>query len=69
MYYCFYDFFDRYESRMCSKFVLVDSIGDVCDGFWINGIYQFTKGSDCKWWIPPSAIIMVEKLDGPSNQD
>lgn len=31
------------------------------EGFWINASYRFTKASDCKFWIPPTAIRYVEK--------
>ncbi len=32
-------------------------------GFWINDKLQFTKASDCKYWIPPSQILYVEKQE------
>lgn len=38
-----------------------DGIGDFVDGFWINDDYQFTKGSDAKFWIPPSCIRYISK--------
>jgi len=37
------------------------SIADVKDGFWVNSNLEFTNGSDCKFWIPPSRIIFVVK--------
>lgn len=40
-----------------------DGIGAFNKGFWINHNYQFTKGSDCKYWIPPSQIIYIEKTE------
>lgn len=30
-------------------------------GFWINEEFEYTKASDCKYWIPPSQILHVEK--------
>ena len=37
-------------------------IADFKDGFWINEKFEFTKGSDYKYWIPPSKIIYIQKL-------
>lgn len=34
------------------------------DGFWVNGALEYTKGSDCRVWIPPSRIICIEKIGG-----
>ncbi len=31
-------------------------------GFWIDEDLHFTKGSDCKYWIPPSQILYIEKV-------
>jgi hypothetical protein len=30
-------------------------------GFWITEQLKLTKGGDCKYWIPPSQIILIEK--------
>ena len=38
-----------------------NSIADFEDGFWINDNLKFTKGPDCKFWIPPSQILYVSK--------
>lgn len=40
----------------------IASIGDVIDGFWVNDKYQVTRLSDCRFWIPPSRILYVEKI-------
>lgn len=58
-YLCFY----RFESQTTSNkfFVEAESLGDVKDGFWIDGYMKLTKASDCVYWIPPSAILYVEK--------
>jgi hypothetical protein len=37
-------------------------ISDFATGFWVNADMQFTKGSNCKYWIPPSKIYCVEIL-------
>lgn len=31
------------------------------NGFWVNDDYQFTQGSDAKYWIPPARILYVWK--------
>jgi hypothetical protein len=36
-------------------------IADFMEGFWIDKNWQFTKGGDCLYWIPPSCINYVEK--------
>jgi len=40
-----------------------DGIGDFRHGFWLNEDKEFTKGSDCKHWIPPSKIEHVMKCE------
>ena len=31
-------------------------------GFWINGNFQYAYGmTNCKYWIPPSQILYIEK--------
>lgn len=42
--------------------VVTERLSDVADGFWVNEEYNFTKGSDCKFWIPASVIQYVEKV-------
>lgn len=61
-YYCFY----RLKTQTTENiyFVEVESIGDVEAGFWIDPMMAFTKAGDCKYWIPPSAILYVEKING-----
>lgn len=36
-----------------------DGLGAFKDGFWLNNDLQFTKGSDARYWIPPSKIDYV----------
>lgn len=38
------------------------------NGFWITSELKFTKGCDCKYWIPPSQILYIEKI-GKENID
>jgi len=61
-YYCFYRF--KTQTTENIYFVDVGSIGDIENGFWITTGYVFTKGSNGKYWIPPSAILYVEKING-----
>ena len=42
----------------------VPSISDIRDGFWTDRDGEFTKGADCKYWIPPSRILYVMKGTG-----
>lgn len=51
------------EFRMDTAYMFVegDSIADFKDGFWVNDKYEFTKGSDCNFWMPPSSIIRISK--------
>lgn len=44
------------------KMTKVPCIADAKDGFWINDHYQFTKLSDCRFWIPPGQILYIEKM-------
>ncbi len=39
-----------------------DGLHAFTSGFWINLDLKFTKGSDCKYWIPPSQILYIEKV-------
>ena len=41
-----------------------EGIGRFCSGFWITGTMELTKGSDCKYWIPPSQIKYIDKIGG-----
>ena len=37
-------------------------IADFMHGFWINADMEFTAASDCRFWIPPSRIMHIEKI-------
>ncbi len=43
-----------------NHFVIGDSIEDFKEGFWVDVDLQFTKGTNRKYWIPPSKIIFIE---------
>lgn len=38
------------------------SIIQLKDGFWINDEHEYTCHDDAKYWIPPSAILFIEKV-------
>lgn len=44
-----------------------DSISDFADGFWVDPEFRFTKGSDAKYWIPPSKICFIAKHNTPDE--
>ena len=54
-------FMDPFLNKL--DYVEVSRMSDVTDGFWLNSDYEFTRGSDCKYWIPPSQIRCVEVSD------
>ena len=58
-YICFYDWRSSLTPAQCQG----DSIYDFKDGFWIDGEGKFTKGSDCKYWIPPARIYYIERRE------
>jgi len=39
----------------------VYGIEDFSGGFWVDRNFQFTKGSDCRFWVPPHAIKYIAK--------
>ena len=54
-YYC--RFRTTFGSTMERELVIeVPDIGSVKDGFWINDDREYTVGSLCRYWIPPSMI-------------
>lgn len=38
------------------------SLGQLKDGFWINDEHEYTALNDAKFWLPPSAILFIEKV-------
>lgn len=41
--------------------IAADHPDDFKNGFWLSKDYKLTNPVDGKYWIPPSAIIYVEK--------
>ncbi len=39
-----------------------DGVHAFVGGFWITDDLKFTKGSDAKYYIPPSQILYIEKV-------
>jgi hypothetical protein len=39
-----------------------DVLAELKDGFWVNEGGLFTCGGDAAYWVPPSAIRLIEKL-------
>ena len=35
---------------------------DFLGGFWVDMNIEFTKGSNCKYFIPANRIIFIEKI-------
>jgi hypothetical protein len=58
VYVCYY----QYGAGLHTRAVYVESIFDVMEGFWLNRELIFTKASNCRYWIPPSRILYVEKV-------
>lgn len=36
-------------------------LADFKDGFWVDVNMKFTKGSDCRYWIPPERNYLHSK--------
>ncbi len=51
------------EFRMDTAYMFVEGVclADFKEGFWIDEDYKFTKGDDCRFWMPPTSIIRVTK--------
>ena len=54
-------YFAQYFLEKGFRVACADSLADLKDGFWINDDLEFTKGSDCRYWIPVSVIKLIEK--------
>jgi len=39
------------------------TVSDIQNGFWVDSNFKFTKESDGKYWMHPSSVCHVEKLD------
>lgn len=40
-----------------------DGVLSFSHGFWINFKLKYTKKDDAVYWIPPSCILYIEKID------
>ena len=50
------------EPDMGSCFTDIPGIAEAKAGFWVNYKFEYTQGSDCKWWIPAAQILYVDKI-------
>jgi len=56
MYYCFF-VFNGLTYKTKAKEISVFQ-----HGFWVTSLLEYTNGSDCAYWIPPSKIEYIEKV-------
>lgn len=62
IYRCAYEFVIFLDGRDGVRSVYSEKGIDVFQyGFWINYDFEFTQGSDAKYWIPPSKIMYISK--------
>lgn len=40
-----------------------ERLDDFQFGFWLNSELELTKGSDCVYWIPPSSVRFIQKIE------
>ena len=52
-----------YHIGQMVNFCAIESIAVAKEGFWIDRDGDFTNGSDCDKWIPPSAVLFVEHFE------
>jgi len=45
------------------EYTHAERIQDLKDGFWVDEAFNFTRASNCFYWIPPSAIRIIIKED------
>lgn len=38
-------------------------IGDVQEGFWVDAYLEWCVASKVKYWIPPSCLLLVTKVE------
>lgn len=51
----------KFEINNFIHVIYSDDISDFTSGFWIDEHKNFTKGSDCKYWLPSSSILYISK--------
>jgi hypothetical protein len=59
-YVCHYEFEGHVQKCFNDKYA-IQGVFDYKDGFWVDSNFNFTKGSDGRYWIPPSRIYYVGK--------
>jgi hypothetical protein len=59
VYRCWFNF--ELDEAKTSVVVSEEGIGRFANGFWITETMKLTKGADCKYWIPPNQILLIEK--------
>jgi hypothetical protein len=59
-YECWFQFGGEEKPRS----VKADRMDRFTEGFWIDPDLNFTLASDCKYWIPPGQIILIELKEG-----
>ena len=45
-----------------APFIVIPSMEDAKEGFWVNELHNFTRGEDARFWVPPTQIVFVESL-------
>jgi hypothetical protein len=45
------------------KTAIAESLHELKDGFWINKYHRYTKHSGALYWIPPSAIKYIRRVE------
>jgi len=56
-YRCFYIM----DGLVGPKDTIIPDIASVSGGFWVNSKFEYTTGSDCRYWLPPASILYVRK--------
>ena len=54
--------FARQPRRVQTPFERQWEFNDIKDGFWITHEHQLCAESQGTYWIPPSRIIMIERV-------
>lgn len=48
--------------------IRANAISQFKDGFWINNKFEFTTDLGGKYWIPPSQILYIKKLEDENSE-
>ncbi len=55
MYYCYFLFYDKLQCTHAKNISVFQK------GFWVGIDFNYTNGSDCVYWIPPTKIEYIKK--------